>query len=240
VPVLTRRRTLRILIVAAAAVPLLLAMGAALISVLIGQSCLGGGSGDAPSRVAQRDISANLLSIYEQVGSQYRIPWEILAGIGKEECDQARDPDPSCMLQPGAKGPGTANFAGASGPMQIGIGGAAGDEYDALRHYLTDPSLGPHDPTTAVQLAALVLIKDKGAPAGQGIDAYRPYVRAYNGSGPMAEAYATRVLADAHAYQGAGGVAIAGCAAAAGTYINPFAGEAWGLARNDRASTTSR
>jgi hypothetical protein len=223
VPVLTRKRRIRILIATAAAVPLLLAMGAAVISVLIGQSCSGAATGDAPSKAAQHDIPASFLSIYEQVGSRYRIPWEILAGIGKEECDQGRDPDPSCTPQPGAKGPGVANFAGASGPMQIGIGGAAGDEYDALRRYLPDPSLGPHDPTSAVELAALVLIKDKGAPTGQPIDAYRPYVRAYNGSGPMADAYAARVLADAHAYQGSGTLVVAGCgAAAAGTYIFPM------------------
>ena len=233
-PVLTRRRSTRILIAAAALVPLLLALGAAMISVLIGQSCSGGAGGDAPSRVAQRDIPASFLSIYEQVGARYRIPWEILAGIGKEECDHGRYPDPSCTPQPGATGPGVANFAGASGPMQIGIGGAAGDEYDSLRHYLPDPSLGPHDPTTAVELAALVLIKDKGAPTGQPIDAYLAYVRAYNGSGPIADAYAARVLADAHAYQGAGTLAVAGCAAAAGTYINPFAGEAWAPSRNDQ------
>jgi hypothetical protein len=234
-PVLTRKRATRLLIAAAAAVPLLLTMGAALISVLIGQSCSGAASGDAPSKAAQHDIPANFLSIYEQVGGRYKIPWEILAGIGKEECDQGRDPDPSCTPQPGATGAGVANFAGASGPMQIGVGGAAGDEYDALRRYLSDPSLGPHDPTTAVELAALVLIKDKGAPTGQPIDAYLPYVRAYNGSGPMADAYAARVLADAHAYQGSGTLAVGGCPAAeAGTYINPFAGEAWAPSRNDQ------
>ena len=234
-PVITRRRTLRILIVVAATFPLVLAGGAAVLSVLIGQSCPGGGGlGDAPSQVARRDIPANFLSLYEQVGAHYRLPWEILAGIGKEECDQGRDPDPSCTPQPGATGPGVANFAGASGPMQIGIGGAAGDEYDSLRRYLPDPALGPHDPTTAVELAALVLIKDKGAPTGQAIDAYLPYVRAYNGSGPIADAYAARVLADAHAYQGAGTVAVAGCAAAPGGYINPFAGEAWAPSRSDQ------
>ena len=208
------------------------------ISVLIGQSCSGGaGLGDAPSRLATRDIPANFLTIYQQVGTQFRIPWEILAGIGKEECDQGRDPDPSCTPQPGATGPGVANCAGASGPMQIGVGGGpcgiAGDEYGALRHFLPDPALGPHDPTTAVTLAALVLIKDKGAPTGRPIAAYGDYVRAYNGSGPIADAYEARVLADAHAYQGSGAVAIAGCAAAPGGYINPFAGEAWAPSRND-------
>ena len=195
-----------------------------MLTVVIGQSCSGGGVGDAPSSAAVRDIPARMLAIYQQVGARYKLPWEILAGIGKEECDHGRLPDPSCTPQPGAKGPGVANFAGASGPMQIGIGGAAGDEYDALRRFLPDPSLGPHDPTTAVELAALVLIKDKGAPSGQPIDAYRDYARAYNGAGPAADAYAARVIADAHAYQGAGTIAVgAACSAAFGTPIIPGA-----------------
>ena len=42
------------------------------------------------------------------------------------------------------------------------------------------------------------------------------------------------MIADAHAYQGAGTVVVAGCVAAAGTYINPFAGEAWAPSRNDQ------
>ena len=221
-PVVTRKRSVRILLVVAAAFPLLLAGTAALLTVVIGQSCPGGGVGDAPSPVAVRDIPASMLAIYEQVGAQFKLPWEVLAGIGKEECDQGRDPDPSCTPQPGATGPGVANFAGASGPMQVGVGAAAGDEYDSLRRYLPDPSLGPHDPTTAVELAALVLIRDKGAPIGQPIDAYRDYARAYNGSGPAADAYAARVLADAHAYQGAGTVAFgAVCSAAFGTLLVP-------------------
>lgn len=154
----------------------------------------------------------------------------MLAGIGTEECSQGRLTDPSCTLQPGATGPGEANSAGASGLMQIGIGGAAGDAYDALRQYLPDPALGPHDPTTAVELAALVLIKDKGAPTGQPIDAYLPYARAYNGSGPAADAYAGRVITDAHRYEGTGQATLAGagstgCTAVASSagYVKPFA-----------------
>jgi hypothetical protein len=113
--------------------------------------------------------------------------------------------------------------------MQIGIGGAAGDAYDPLRRYLADASLGPHDPTTAIQLAALVLIKDKGAPTGQPIDVYLPYAAAYNGAGPAAQAYAGRVIADAHSYQGGSQTTFAGgtkgCSAAVSSagYVNPFA-----------------
>jgi hypothetical protein len=206
-PAVVRRRGTRILILAAASIPLLLAGGAALLTGLIERTCSGSAAGgDAPSQVGERDIPATLLGIYRRVGAQYKIPWEVLAGIGQEECDQGRDADPSCTPQPGSTGPGVANCAGASGPMQIGVGGGpcgdAGDAYDSLRVYLPDPSLGPHDPMTAVELAALVLIRDKGAPTGQAIDAYWPYARAYNGSGPVADAYADRVIADAHAYQG--------------------------------------
>jgi hypothetical protein len=222
VAVVTRRRGVRALVVVAAAFPLLLAGGAALLTVVIGGTCSGSGVGDAPSPVATRDIPGTFLRIYEQVGARYKLPWEILAGIGREECDQGRLPDPSCTPRLGATGPGVANFAGASGPMQIGVGGLAGDEYQSLRHYLPDPSLGPHDPTTAVELAALVLIKDKGAPTGQPIDAYGVYVRAYNGSGPAADAYAARVLADAHGYKGAGTTAFGpSCSAALGTPLVP-------------------
>ena len=130
-PVVTRRRGVRILLVVAAGVPLLLAGGAALLTVVMGGSCSVSGVGDAPSRLAVRDIPGGVLRIYEQVGAQFRIPWEVLAGIGKEECDHGRNSDPSCTPQPGARGPGVANCCGASGPMQIGVGGASGDNYDS-------------------------------------------------------------------------------------------------------------
>ena len=204
----------------------------AIIAALTANACPTptGGTGDQPSATAIGQIPAQLLAIYEQVGARYDLPWEILAGIATEECDQGRLPDPSCTLQPGATGPGIANPAGASGLMQIGIGGAAGDAYDQLRQYLPNPALGPHDPTTAVQLAALVLIKDKGAPTGQPINAYLPYAAAYNGTGPAATAYATRVIADANTYQGTGqttfvGLSSGGCSPPVSDtgYVNPFA-----------------
>ena len=74
---------------------------------------LTGGSGHHPGELPA-DLRAGR--------ARTSIPWEVLAGIGQEECDQGRIPDPSCTPQPGAIGPGVANFAGASGPMQIGVG----------------------------------------------------------------------------------------------------------------------
>jgi hypothetical protein len=179
-----------------------------------------------PSAEAQHAIPPVMLAAYQAAAAKYQLPWEILAGIGKEECDNGLNADPSCAIQLGAHGPGAANAAGASGPMQIGVGGLAGDAYDSLRRYLPagQQSLGPHDPTVAVELAALVLVHAKGAPTGRPIDTYLPYVRAYNGTGPTANAYATRVIADAHQYEGGDTLAAAGvgCAAAQDAYVNPF------------------
>jgi hypothetical protein len=197
------------------------ATAVAITAAMTANACpaLSDGLADQPSPAAIRVIPARLLTIYQQVGGRYDIPWEILVGIATEECEQGRLADPSCTIQPGATGPGVANSAGASGLMQIGIGGAAGDAYDQLRGDLPDPALGPHDPTTAVELAALVLIKDKGAPTGQPIGAYLPYAAAYNGTGPAAEAYAERVITDANEYQANGTVAVDVCAASSDTPI---------------------
>jgi hypothetical protein len=210
--------------VAALASVMTAGVAAAFLALLVSdQPCVS--SSGSPSADAKEQIPSLMLATYERVGSQYGLPWSVLAGIGEEECDHGRNPDPSCSVQPGSRGPGTANQAGASGPMQIGVGGAAGDSYDLLRRYLPrdQRELGPHDPTVAVELAALVLTKEKGAPRGKPIDSYGPYVRAYNGSGPAAAAYANRVIADAHSYQGSAVLAAGvGCASAAGTYVNPF------------------
>ena len=78
-------------------------------------SVIGGGSGlgGAEAGGAVADIPATELRLYRAAASHYRIPWSVLAAIGKAECDHGRDPDPSCS-QPGAE-----NYAGAGGPMQF-------------------------------------------------------------------------------------------------------------------------
>jgi len=98
--------------------------------------------------------------------------------------------------------------------MQIGIGGAAGNSFGPRGvDFDSDGKTGAHNPADAIATAAIILIKDKGAPQGKPIDAYRDAVRAYNGAGPQAEAYADRVLADARTYStGVNPVADASCA----------------------------
>ncbi len=58
-------------------------------------------------------IPPEYLQLFEAAGARYGIPWEVLAGIGKVECDDGQDPDPSCTQE------GAVNYAGAGGPMQF-------------------------------------------------------------------------------------------------------------------------
>ena len=71
------------------------------------------------SAAAANSIPANYLVWYRKVGQQYGVSWTVLAGIGKVESDHGRTTLPG--VHSGA------NAFGAAGPMQIGIGGAAGD-----------------------------------------------------------------------------------------------------------------
>jgi cell wall-associated NlpC family hydrolase len=87
------------------------------------QSCAtpSGGAQLAASRQAKNSIPANYLAIYRKAGAKYGIPWAVLAGIGEVESDHGR-----------ARLPGVTssqNGFGAAGPMQIGIGGAAGNQW---------------------------------------------------------------------------------------------------------------
>ena len=114
----------------------LLVLGIALIGASIigggsllfsaGQGCLGKAGTTAagqppPSGAGRKSIPANYLRIYQQTGHKFNVPWVVLAGIGKVESDHGRS------TLPGVRS--GSNFAGAAGPMQIGIGGASGNTW---------------------------------------------------------------------------------------------------------------
>jgi transglycosylase-like protein with SLT domain len=67
----------------------------------------------AASALAQSEIPAQYLRLYQEAAQRYGVDWAILAGIGKVECDHGRDPDPACTRE------GATNAAGAGGPMQF-------------------------------------------------------------------------------------------------------------------------
>jgi hypothetical protein len=73
------------------------------------------------SQSADTSIPAGYLSLFQQIGTRYGVPWVILAGIAKVESNDGQSTLPG--VHSGA------NPFGAAGPMQIGIGGAAGNQW---------------------------------------------------------------------------------------------------------------
>jgi membrane-bound lytic murein transglycosylase B len=103
-----------------------------------------------PSPAAAADIPATYLRLYRQAGARYRIPWPVLAAIGKVESDHGRS------RLPGVRS--GSNWAGACGPMQIGCvpGSKAGNSWARYGDGR------PHDPAQAIPAAARYLV-DHGA-----------------------------------------------------------------------------
>jgi membrane-bound lytic murein transglycosylase B len=103
-----------------------------------------------PSQTAAADIPAGYLRVYRQAGARYRIPWPVLAAIGKVESDHGR------ARLPGVRS--GSNWAGACGPMQLGCvpGSKAGNAWARYGHGR------PHDPAAAIPAAARYLV-DHGA-----------------------------------------------------------------------------
>jgi membrane-bound lytic murein transglycosylase B len=136
-----------------------------------------------PSRAAAADIPTGYLGLYRQAGARYRIPWPVLAAIGKVESDHGR----SRLL--GVRS--GSNWAGACGPMQIGCvpGSKAGNAWARYGHGR------PHDPANAIPAAARYLV-DHGA--RRNLDRA---LFAYNHSW----AYVAKVKALARRYAGQGG-----------------------------------
>ena len=156
----------------------------------------GGITVSGPSQSAVADIPPDYLLLYQEAGLGFDVPWQVLAGIGKVECDHGRNPDPACWKQ------GATNAAGAGGPMQFLA--STWQEYG-----LSASGSGAPDrwnPADAIVSAANFL-KQNGAP-----DDIPAAVFAYNHS----QAYVQQVLAWAGLYTAAyGGASSAHTATAA-------------------------
>ncbi len=140
-----------------------------------------GGSSSTASPLALTDIPTDYLAAYQQAELAYGIPWELLAGVGKVECDHGRYPDPSCRQ------PGAVNEKGAGGPMQFLAATWAYYGLDADG----DGRADRWDPADAI-LGAANLLSANGAP-----DDTRAALYAYNHS----QTYVDEVLAWAARYQ---------------------------------------
>jgi cell wall-associated NlpC family hydrolase len=163
----------RVLVAAAAALLLL--------PVLVIGAATGGIQVSNPSQTATAEIPIEYLDLYEQAGVAFGIPWQLLAGIGKVECDHGQSPDPACSQE------GVTNSAGAGGPMQFLAATWASYGLDAD----VDGRADRWDPVDAVFSAANYL-RASGAP-----DNIPAAVYAYNHS----QAYVNEVLGWANLYQ---------------------------------------
>jgi peptidoglycan DL-endopeptidase CwlO len=103
-----------------------------------------------PTRAATADIPRFYLRLYCKAGARYRIPWPMLAAIGKVESDHGR------VRLPGVRS--GSNWAGACGPLQLGCvpGSKAGNAWARYGRGR------PHDPAQAIPAAARYLV-DHGA-----------------------------------------------------------------------------
>jgi membrane-bound lytic murein transglycosylase B len=99
-----------------------------------------------PTRAAAADIPRGYLRLYCQAGARARVPWPVLAAIGKVESDHGR------ARLPGVRS--GSNWAGACGPMQLGCvpGSKAGNAWAHYGHGR------PHDPANAIPAAARYLV----------------------------------------------------------------------------------
>lgn len=79
-----------------------------LLPVLVIGAASGGVEIAEPSSSALADIPPDYLTLYQEAGTDIGVPWELLAAVGKVECDHGRDP--ACQHP---------NSAGAEGPMQF-------------------------------------------------------------------------------------------------------------------------
>ncbi len=165
----------RILIPVIIGVAGLLLLGLLAVPVLVGTNLFfaasAGCSGQQTGTVGQptagakaKAIPADYLYWYKRVGQQYGVPWTILAGIGTVESNNGQTALPG--VHSGA------NAFGAAGPMQIGIGGAAGNVWGGLPVHpasevvngvATDEDGGPnasvYDPPDAIAGAAKYLLE---------------------------------------------------------------------------------
>jgi cell wall-associated NlpC family hydrolase len=163
----------------------------ALITVGLSTNMLGGGP---PSAGAQRDIPPGYLALYQAAADSCPgLPWSVLAAIGKVETDHGRSTAPGVTSG--------ANFAGAAGPMQIGVGGKAGNTFgrygvDADGDKVADV----YNPADAIFTAASYLCQNG---AERGGDVARA-VFAYN----HADWYVTKVLALASTYAATAGLPV--------------------------------
>jgi hypothetical protein len=141
-----------------------------------------------PGPAVRADIPPGYLALYQRAAARTcpGLAWSVLAAVGKVESDHGR------ARLPGVRS--GANWAGAAGPMQLGVGGKAGRTWQRYRvDGNRDGRRSVYDPADATATAARYLCAHGAARPG----GLRRALFAYNHSA----AYVRQVLAIARRYQ---------------------------------------
>lgn len=105
---------LRIAVPLAAALVLVLGAFAGLLGVAAGFDTCTGGDEAGPSAEADRDIPGRYLTTYRTAGSEFGVPWQVLAAMGAVETDHGR------LDAPGVHS-GINSYGCCAGPMQFNL-----------------------------------------------------------------------------------------------------------------------
>ena len=117
-----------------------------LLPVLVIAAALGGIRQMEPSATALADIPPDYLALYQQAATQFAIPWQLLAAVGRVESDHGRNP---ASWEP--------NAAGAVGPMQFEPA-----TFAAYNWASGSPNPNIDDPRDAIFAAAAMLVANNG------------------------------------------------------------------------------
>ena len=187
---------------------------AAAVSATTAPDCAAPVAPSDASAAAERTIPAAYLTLYQQAGRAYTVPWTVLAAIGKIETDHGRSTAPGVHS-------GVNAFGCCAGPMQFNLSNGPPSTWQAYRvDGDSDGDTDPYDPADAIASAAhylnALLKNARGDLAAA--------VYGYNHS----RAYVADVLARARTYSDTPETALvapADQASAAACTIAPVAGE---------------
>jgi hypothetical protein len=162
---------------------------AALAPALVGAGSCPSATQSAPTEAAERGIPARYLTLYRQAGERYRVPWQLLAGIGAIESDHGRSPAPGVRS-------GVNAYGCCAGPMQFNLRDGPPSTWQRYGEDGNgDGTTDVHEPADAIASAAnylRALLHNTGGDIGRAILGYN-----------HSQAYVDDVLARAHAYAGA-------------------------------------
>ena len=96
------------------------------------------------TQLAKRDIPTKYRKLYAKAGRDYRIPWTVLAGIGKVESDHGRSSAPGVRS-------GVNRFGCCAGPMQFNLRNGPPSTWDRYGKG------SPYRPEHAIPAAARLL-----------------------------------------------------------------------------------